>query len=50
MSEQHIVVEGRVQTVLPGIVGHRLRAVDESRQVGAGETAATRIIESVALP
>lgn len=48
-GRDHVLPED-VQTVLPGIVGHRLRAVDESREVGAGETAATRIIESVALP
>ncbi len=48
-GRDHVLPED-VQIVLPGIVGHRLRAVDDSREVGAGETAATRIIESVPLP
>lgn len=48
-GRDHVLPED-VQSVLPGIVGHRLRAVDEGREIDAGETAAAHIIESVPLP
>jgi MoxR-like ATPase len=48
-GRDHVLPED-VQTVLPGVIGHRLRpADDDSRKVGAGVTAA-RLIEAVPLP
>lgn len=47
-GRDHVLPED-VQAVLPGVVGHRLRASDDDRKVGAGDTAA-RLIEAVPLP
>ncbi len=48
-GRDHVLPED-VQTVLPGVIGHRLRPTDDDRRkVGAGGTAA-RLIEAVPLP
>ena len=47
-GRNHVVPED-VQTVLPGVVGHRLRPADDQRKVSADGTAA-RLIEAVPLP
>jgi MoxR-like ATPase len=47
-GRDHVLPED-VQVVLPGVVGHRLRPIDESSRVDAGGTAA-KLIEAVPLP
>jgi MoxR-like ATPase len=47
-GRDHVLPED-VQTVLPGVVGHRLIATERGSKVGAGGTAA-RLIEAVPLP
>ena len=47
-GRDHVLPED-VQAVLPGVIAHRLRPHDDTRKVGAGETA-NRLIEAVPLP
>ena len=47
-GRDHVLPED-VQIVLPGVVQHRLRPVDDQLRVGAGDTA-SKIIEAVPLP
>ncbi len=47
-GRDHVLPED-VQAVLPGVIAHRLRPVDEGTKVGAGDTA-NRLIEAVPLP